>query len=137
MWALRTMAITTPAIFGLVQDRVYVNEIPLSIVRAEDTRRPRKMLVLRQAGGGGKADLMPVFNYTIDALAYGEDDLEANKLLLAVTERFITLSRETHNNVLIHHLNTTGGPIPSVEPDLVWPVIAQSFTTLADVLEVA
>ena len=54
----------------------------------------------------------------------------------AVDQRFTLLERETHDEVLIHHINPTGGPIPSVEPDLVWPVIAQSYTVKADILEV-
>ena len=49
------------------------------------------------------------------------------------------LDRELHSDgegdVLIHTINPTGGPIPNVEPDLLWPVIAQSYTVKADVLE--
>lgn len=134
--ALRTMATTTPAIVALVGTRLYVNEIPRKDIEEADTRHPPKMLVLRQGGGGGKTDLLPVMDVTVIALCYGETDFEAERVLREVSQRFILLNREIHDNVLIHHLNPTGGPIPSVEPDLVWPVIAQSFTAKADILEV-
>lgn len=142
MAALLTMAMATPQIAALVQTRIYVNEIPRKIVEGlppldpTDTRQPPKMLVLRQAGGGSKADILPLTDTTIVALCYGETDHEADRVIRAVAQRFTLLSREQHADVLIHHLNPTGGPIPSVEPDLVWPAVAQSYTVKADVLEV-
>lgn len=137
MEALHTMASGTTAITDLTGTRIWVNQIPRDTIEAQDVRRIQQMLVLRQAGGAGKADVMPVMNFTFDAVCYGKNYQEANEVCRAVIQRFLTLDRETHDSVLIHHINTTGGPVPSVEPDLVWPVIAQSFTTLADVLEVA
>jgi hypothetical protein len=129
------MVLADADIASLVQTRVYVNRIPKADIEAADTFHPPKMLVLRQAGGFGKRDLLPTDDSTITALCYGESDFEADELRRTVWERFVNLDRETHNDVLIHHINPTGGPIPSVEPDLVWPVIAQSYTVKADVME--
>lgn len=136
MRALRTIVLADTNINGLIEDRVFVNAIPEKDIEAADTRQPPKMLVLRMAGGSDKADLLPLVDSSIDVLCYGETDFEADEVRRAVTQRFILLEREIHNSVLIHHINLAGGPIPSVEPDLVWPVIAQGFTIKADILEI-
>ncbi len=137
MIALKAVAIGTTEIFELVGNRVYTNEIPIEDVEAADTRHPPKMLVLRQAGGAAKQDLLPIMDPVINALCYGETDEEADKVFRAVYQRFNFLMREMHEEVLIHHINPTGGPTPSTEPDFVWPVIAQGFTVKADLMEVA
>lgn len=137
MAALRTVVLNTTEITELVGDRVFVNKIPRDTIEAADTHHPPKMLVLRQGGGGAKADILPLVDYTVISLCYGETDQEADKILRAVAQRFTLLLREIHDDVLIHHINPTGGPIPSVEPDLVWPAVAQSYTIKADTLEVA
>lgn len=130
------MALGTTEITDLVGALVFINEIPEEDIEAADTRQPPKMLVLRQGGGGAKADILPLVDRIVIAICYGETDYDANLVESTVAQRFTLLSRETFNDVLIHHINPTGGPIPSVEPDLVWPVIAQSYTVKADILEV-
>ncbi len=137
MGALTTLVLADPTIAGLIADRVLVNEIPEDVIAAAPVRRPPSILVLRMAGGGAKADLLPVVDTTVTALCYGRNDNKADELLRAVAQRFTLLSREIHADVLIHHINPTGGPIPSVEPDLVWPAVAQVFTIKAGLLEVA
>lgn len=139
MGALRTLALAESDITDLTSTRVYVDEIPRAIVEAANTRRPPKMLVLRMGGGFGKADLLPVDDSAVITLSYGETRFEANKVRRAVWNIFVLLDREIHSDgesdVLIHTINPTGGPIPNVEPDLLWPVIAQSYAVKADVLE--
>lgn len=137
MEALRSLALADADISALVGTRVWVNRIPRDEIEAADTFHPPKMLVLRQAGGRAKGDTLPVDHPTINALCYGESDYEADRVRRAVWERFTALSRETHADVLIYDINTSGGPIPSVEPDLVWPVISQGFIVMAQALEVA
>ena len=136
MVALRTVAINTNEIFSLVGARIHVNEIPREEVEEADTRHPPKILVIRNGGGGAKQDVLPLVDSTVITLCYGETDEEADKVLRAVYQRFTLLMRELHEGVLIHHINPTGGIIPSVEPDLVWPVLAQSYTVKAGLLEV-
>lgn len=135
MTALRTMVLADSNISALVDTRVYMNRIPKAVIEAADTFHPPKMLVLRQAGGFGKADTLHTDDQTVSALCYGETDYEADSVRRAVWQAFVDLDRATHDEVLIHHINPTGGPIPSVEPDLVWPVIAQSFTVKANLKE--
>ncbi len=135
MGALRTLVLAESEITDLVGTRVYVNSIPRDVIKEASTFHPPKILVLRQAGGFGNADLLPTEDQSVNALCYGETDHEARKVRRAVHQLFKYLSRETHDSVLIHHINPTGGPIPSVEPDLVWPAVAQSYTVYADVME--
>ena len=151
MGALRTLALADADILALIgtdffyddkngeevnaNERVYVNRIPRPVIEAASTFHPPKILVLRQAGGFGNADLLPTESQSVNALCYGQTDQEADKVRRAVHQLFKYLSRETHDDVLIHHINPTGGPIPSVEPDLVWPAVAQSYTVYADVME--
>jgi hypothetical protein len=139
MGALRTLALADADISALVDTRIYVNRIPEAIIEDDDTDtfHPPKMLVIRQQGGFGKRDILGVDHETITALCYGETDYEAERVRLAVFQRFTTLSRETHDGVLIHHVNKTSGPIPLLEPEIVWPAVAQSFSVYADTLEVA
>jgi hypothetical protein len=137
MQALQTVAINTPEIFALVEDRVYINEIPEDEIEKADTHHPPKILVIRQGGGGGKADRLVVVDRVIICNCYGETDYEAEQVQLAVEQRFTFLEREIVDDVLIHHINPTGGPLPNVEPDLVWPIVSQSYTVKANVLEVA
>ena len=137
MQALVNMSLATPAIFALVEDRVFSNEIPADVIAKANTKHPPKMLVIRQGGGGAKADRLPVVNRVIICNCYGETDYDADLVRMAVEQRYTFLEREIFDGVLIHHINPTGGPLPNVEPDLVWPIVSQSYTTLAGLLEVA
>lgn len=136
MKALDTLVSAESTITDLVSTRIFTNRVPQSIVEDKKTRVPPKMLVLRMAGGSAKADNMHTVDRTVDAICYGETDYDAEKVRLVVEQLFTDLDREIHDGVLIHHINPAGGPIPSVEPDLVWPVIAQSFTVKANLKEV-
>lgn len=133
MKALRDLAVADVDIAALVDDRIFVNAIPEETIEDEDPRYPSKMLVLRQAGGTGSRDFLPVERPIITVLCYGESDLEANRVRLAVAERFKYLDRELVSGVLIHHINSTGGAIPLRESDIVWPATAQTFQLMADV----
>lgn len=137
MKALKLMVLDESTITDLVGARVYVNRLPRALIEAEDTHHPQKMLVLRQAGGPGDASMLPVVNQNFTVLCYGETDLAAEQVRLAVFELFRYVARATYGDVLIHHINNTGGPLPALDPDLQWPAVAQGFTTLADVMEAA
>jgi len=135
MAALRQLALADADISALVGTRVYVNRIPKEEIKTADTFHPPKMLVLKMAGGNGKADLLATDTSTIDTLCYGESDFEADKVRRAVWERFVGLTRETFSSVCIHHINPTGGAVSLVDPEIVWPAISQSYTLMADVKE--
>ncbi len=133
--ALRRFVLDDTDIFDLTGGRVYINRIPESVIEDQDPREPAKMLVLRQAGGSAKADLLPLETANVTALCYGETDFEADKLLRALTELFLYAKREIVDGVLLHHFNATGGVTPLVDPDIVWPAVAQDFSFVADTKE--
>ena len=134
MQALRNWIADQAEVSELVGTRVFVNRIPRATIEAEDTFHPRKMLVLRQAGGAPKADLLVTDDSTITVLCYGESDLEADSVRRAVWEKFVNLSRVRQDTVLLYHVNPAGGAVPLVDPDIVWPGVAQNFSLKASVL---
>ncbi len=139
MEALREVVLL-PAngIVELIGDRCYVNRIPRDVLESMDTFHPAKTLVLRQAGGAGSADFLPIDRPAVTVLAYGESDFEADRLRRRVWQLFSRLARyRSAGNVLVHHINPTGGAIPLVDPDIVWPAMAQTYTITADVVEEA
>lgn len=137
MAAMRAITLADPAVTALVAQRVYVNEIPESQIKISDTFHPPKMLVLRQSGGSAKNDLLPTDDQNVTILCYGENQKEADSVRRVIWTKFVHLARETEpvSGVCIHHINPTGGPIPLVDPDIVWPAVAQGFTVKADVKE--
>ncbi len=134
MKALRNWIAAQSEVSDLVGTRVFVNRLPRATIEAEDTFHPSKMLVLRQAGGAPKADLLCTDDSIITVLCYGESDLEADSVRRAVWEKFVNLSRVRQDTVLLYHINPTGGAVPLVDPDIVWPAVAQNFSLKASVL---
>lgn len=132
--ALRNWLAAQPAIAALVGTRIWVNRIPRADIEAADTFHPPKMLVIRQAGGAGKADMLPTDDPSITALCYGETDHEADQVRRAVWDAFRNLDRVLQDGVRLYRINQTGGPIPLVDPDIVWPAVSQNFTLKAAVL---
>lgn len=132
--ALRNWLAAQTEVSTLVGTRIFVNRVPRGTIEAEDTFHPRKMLVLRQAGGSPKADLLVTDDQTVTVLCYGESDLEADSVRRAVWEKFVNLDRVRQDTVLLYHVNPTGGAVPLVDPDIVWPGVAQNFTCKAAVL---
>lgn len=118
-------------------ERVFVNLIPQDLIASVDTFHPPKMIVLRQAGGVAKGDLTALDLPTVDVLAYGEDNHQADRVRRAVWSRFTFLQRECVDDVMLHDINPAGGAIPSVEADTSWPAVAQSYTVTADVVDAA
>ena len=134
MQALLNWILDQAEVSTLVGTRGFVNKIPRATIEAQDTFHPQKILVLRQAGGAPKADLLPTDDSTITVLCYGEDDLEADSVRRAVWKLFVFLDRVLQDTVLIYHINPAGGPVPLVDPDIVWPAVAQNFSLKAAVL---
>lgn len=135
MAALRNLVLSDANVFSTTEGRVYVNSIPETVIEAEDPRFPSKMLVLRQAGGSAKADLLPIENVSLTAFCYGEDDFEADKVLRAVVQFFLYFKRKVVDGVLFHHFTATGGTELLVDPDIVWHGVQQGFTFMADTKE--
>lgn len=126
--ALRGWLSAQSEISTLVSDRVYVNRIPREVIQSQNTRHPQKMLVVRQAGGSSKQDMLPDQDVTANLLCYGETDFEADRVRREALDLLVHLDREVQDGVLLHHVNPMGGPIPNVDPDIVWPAVSQGVT---------
>jgi len=131
MTALHDWVVSLPSVSALVDTRVYVNRVPRGTIEAADTFHPEKMLVLRQSGGQGKADTLNRDLPAINILCYGESDFEADRVRRAVWSEFVHMDRVRQGDVMLYDINPTGGPIPLVDPDIVWPAVSQSFTLQA------
>lgn len=148
MGALRQLVLADPGVMGVLAEsdgpgvppsaeRVFVNRVPRGFIEAVDTFHPPKTLVLRMASGIAKADLTALDQPTVTTLCYGESDLEADRVRRAAWDLLVRMERECVGDVLLHDAVTTGGPIPLVDPEIVWPAIAQSYTLTADVMDAA
>lgn len=122
-----------------VEQRIYVNRIPRKHVKDNPMPfNPPKSLVLRMAGGSGETHTGTEHSLRVQVIAYGESDSEADKLRRAVADVFLLTNRYCGaDGVMIHHINASGGPIPLVDRDIVWPAVSQAFTVLADLEDVA
>lgn len=129
--------VNNPATTIPAADRIYRNRIPRDTIAASDTFHPPKVIVLRQAGGFGQSDFLPIEGIRIDVLTYGESSREADRLRRAVQNRFKYLERETFLDVLIHHINRAGGTVPLTDPGIEWPAMSVAYTILADVEDAA
>ena len=129
--AVRSWLAAQSEVTDLVGNRIFVNRIPRDVIEQQDTFRPEKMLVIGMAGGAGRADLQALDQPNLNILCYGETDLEADKLRRVVWDKFRLLSRVRESDVLIHHINPTGGPVFLRDPDIVWSAVTQQFSMLA------
>ena len=92
----------------------------------EADNQPRKMLVFRRMGGipQGYVDLSVP---RVDFECYGETPFEAGTLWLAVQEALQNLSRDVHNNTLLHLANQTAGPVDDRNLETHWPFVWSSW----------
>lgn len=146
MAALRSLVVDDIGVIALLDEstseiaseaRIYVNRIPEADIEAADTFHPPKMVVLRQSGGSSKIDTLPIEDLRINVLCYGESDFEADRVRRGVFKLFTHADRQRFGSVLIHHINAAGGPIPLVDPDIVWPAMSQAYTLQADTEDAA
>lgn len=114
-------------------DRVVVNRLPRKLLEASDTYHPPKMIVLRHGGGPPKADLLPTEDLRVQVLCYGESDFQADRVRRQLWTLFVNADRKCFGGVLLHRINVAGGPVPLVDPDIVWPAMSQAFNLKADV----
>lgn len=130
--ALRAYLLADPEVSALVATRVFAVELPQATIEAEtDIEHPSKMVVLRPSGGAGREDRVRIENSNLDVLCYGETDFEANLLRRTVADVLKNAIRVVQDNVLIHNISATGGPLFLKDPDSKWPVMFQSYRMLA------
>lgn len=110
------------AVNTLTEGRIHSSESP--VVEADS--QPRKMLVFRRMGGipQGYVDMSVP---RVDFECYGATPYAANTLWLAVLEALKQLSRDVHNDTLLHLANQTAGPVDTRDIDTHWPLVWSSW----------
>ena len=116
------------AVAALADTRIYAAELP----RAEIESMPQKIAVLRYAGGVERNRFLPIAEPRIDILSFGETYHEAGKLDRAIYAALKALNRETVDNVLLHGIALSGGPLMLRDSDTGSPYQARSITVTAD-----
>ncbi len=111
----------------LVSARIYGGEIPDS----EIENMPRKLTVLRYAGGPESFRSDPVQRQRIDVFSYGETYFEAGRVDRTVADAWHDLTRVDVSNVLIHSVGY-GGAQQLKEPDTGWPYLLRSAIVISD-----
>jgi hypothetical protein len=123
--ALRLFLLDDAGVAALVEDRVFVIELPAS----QAASMPRKCIVIRPSGGasfqpGGYTDHAW---QTLDLFSYGETPFEADLVRDAVNDAFRAMRRNKTATTLIHWVSPAGGWASNRDPDADWPMGFQSF----------
>ena len=130
------LALDDEALNDLVDGRVFGAELP----KSEEAVMPRKCVVIRNAGGGtfgtGSRDFIQASHVRFDAQCYGETPMEAAKVRLATYDIFKNMARKVKQEVLIHSINPSSGPLPLRDPDTDWPLEVQTFLALVSEVQV-
>lgn len=112
----------------VIEDRAFRPDLP----RAENQFMPRTCVVVRKAGGGllyGDSYLR-ISDPRLDIACYGEYAMEANTVASQVVVAMKRLTNSTWENCKLYSANISGGPLPSFEPDTLWPLSLVSVQLL-------
>lgn len=112
----------------LVGSRVYAGEMP----RDEMDDMPKKIAIIRYAGGMEHNRFLPIADPRIDVLSYGETYYEAGQVDRAIYDALKALNRRTVDDVLLHGVALSGGPYMLRDGSEGWPYQARSITVTAD-----
>ena len=126
MTALITYLGDQAAIAALVSARIYGGELPES----EVANMPRKLIVLRYAGGNEESRTARIQKQRVDILSYGEDYFEAGRVDRAVADALIAIQRTESENTLLHAAGYAGS-FQLKEPDTGWRYLARTATITA------
>ena len=125
--ALVDLMLADVPVAALVGTRVYGGEIP----RTEASTTPRKLMILRYAGGAPNNDYVELTEPRVDMICYGETPQAADQVRRAGHDVMKTLTRKAQSSVLLHRANHSGGPIPFRDPDTEAPASMNSYDVLA------
>ena len=125
--ALRVHLLTISAITDLTSTRIFGGELPKDQIKA----MPRKVIVLRYAGGPEVFRTHREQQPRLDIFCYGEDYFEAGRVDGVVADALIAIRRLDVNDTLIHSVGYAGGPRQLKEPDAEWRYVLRSATVRA------
>lgn len=111
-----------------VGTRIYAGELP----RNEVDFMPRKAAVIRYSGGIDNNSFVPLARPRVDITSYGATYFEAGEVDRAIYTALKELDRETVDNVLLHGVALSGGPMMLKDPQAGWPYQWRSAVVTAD-----
>jgi hypothetical protein len=115
-----------PDIAMLTAGRLYGAELPTSEVGT----MPKKVIIVRWAGGFGVIDVLLLSSWRVDIWCYGATPYEASVLHRFVHSRMKALPGITIAGVKLYPAQESGGPLSVRELDTKWPAVIQSFAVL-------
>jgi hypothetical protein len=124
--ALITWLGTQPDIASLTAGRIYGGELPTSEVGT----MPKKVILLRWAGGLGISDVILLSNWRVEIWCYGETPYEGDLLNRLVHRRMKSLTSQMIDGVKLYPVQESEGPHNFREPDTKWPATIQSWSSL-------
>jgi hypothetical protein len=107
------------AVGDLVEDRVWRPQVP----QQKMAIMPTAAIAVRRAGGyklfGGSQ--MPVSDPVLDFMCYGSNAAEAELVSSAVATALKQLSMTVWENTMLYWAVISGGPLPMVDTQTLWP----------------
>ena len=120
--ALQTHLLTVAAVTALVSTRIRYGEL-----RADEIKRmPRKVLVMRYAGGIERFRTDREQRPRVDFFSYGEGYYQAGQVDRAVADALIAIKMLDVADTLIYSVAYGGGPRQLKEPDTAWRYVVRS-----------
>jgi hypothetical protein len=117
---------TQSDVTDLVSTRIYGGELPES----EIVNMPRKLIVLRYAGGPEEFRTARLQKQRVDIFSYGEGYYQAGQVDLAIAEVLIAMQRVESESTILHAVGY-GGSYQLKEPDTGWCYAFRTCTVTA------
>lgn len=125
--ALIAHLLTVSAVTDLTSTRIFGGELP----EAEVASMPRKVLVLRLAGGIEQMRSARTTRVRVDVFSYGEGYYQAGRVDRAVADALMDLRRVKAADTLLHAAGY-GGPFQLKEPGHGWRYVARTAIVAYD-----
>ena len=119
--ALITYLGTQSGVTTLVSTRIYGGEIKAD----EVDEMPRKIIVLRYAGGPEELRTARIQQQRIEVFSFGEDYFEAGRVDRAVADALIAIRRNESESTILH-VAGYGGASQLIDSDTGWRYIERT-----------
>lgn len=126
MNALITYLGTQSGVTDLVSARIYGGELP----QGEVGNMPRKVIVLRNAGGPEEFRTARIQHQAIEIFSFGDGYIEAGQVDRAVADALIAIRRNESESTILHAAGY-GGASQFVDTDTGWRYVVRTATITA------
>jgi hypothetical protein len=110
----------------LTAGRIFGAELP----SGEVGTMPKKVVLVRWAGGFGVSDVVLLSSWRVDIWCYADTPYEASRLHRFVHHRMKSLTGMLVNGIKLYPAQEAGGPVSIREPETKWPAVIQSFAVM-------